>query len=267
MIVHLHGGGIRTLIFDRFNLLYILNKFFLKRLGGVVVLGESLVSIFAGMVKNDKMHIVPNFAEEHLYVDEKDIVKKFKNVKSLNIVFLSNLIEGKGHYELVDAFKQLGSDLKDKIRIDFAGGFESKSEKERFLDKISGIRQLCYRGIVLGGEKKRLLSNAHIFCFPTYYRYEGQPIAILESYASGCAVITTNHGGICDIFKDGINGFEVQKKSAKSIKEKIEQIMRDPGKLLTIAVTNHRIACSKYKVITYCESLIALINAVKKVNP
>ncbi len=32
MIIHLHGGGIRKLIFDRYRILYHLNKFFLKRM-------------------------------------------------------------------------------------------------------------------------------------------------------------------------------------------------------------------------------------------
>ncbi|MGB9442171.1 MAG: hypothetical protein WCB15_29810, partial [Desulfobacterales bacterium] len=33
MIIHLHGGGIRRLIFDRYRIFNHLNKFFLKRIG------------------------------------------------------------------------------------------------------------------------------------------------------------------------------------------------------------------------------------------
>ena len=64
-----------------------------------------------------------------------------------------------------------------------------------------------------GTQKKDLYSNAHIFCLPTYYPWEGQPFCILEAYAAGCVVITTNHSGISQVFKDGINGIEVEKKS------------------------------------------------------
>ena len=71
-----------------------------------------------------------------------------------------------------------------------------------------------------GEKKRRLFAEAHVFCLPTYYSYyEGQPISILEAYASGCVVITTDHGGICDIFKDKINGFRVEKRSCLSIKK------------------------------------------------
>ena len=105
MIIHLHGGGIKRLVFDRYPILYFLNHFFLKRLGGIIVLGESLVPIFQGMTAQTKIHVVPNFAEEYLFLNKEEIGKKFKKTSPLRILFLSNLIPGKGHEELVDAYK------------------------------------------------------------------------------------------------------------------------------------------------------------------
>jgi glycosyltransferase involved in cell wall biosynthesis len=66
------------------------------------------------------------------------------------------------------------------------------------LNAYHGDSSACI--IVDGPGKKNLFSEAHIFCLPTYYPYEGQPIAILEAFASGCVVITTNHSGISDFF-------------------------------------------------------------------
>jgi glycosyltransferase involved in cell wall biosynthesis len=262
MVIHLHGGGIRKLIFDRYRIIYYLNKFFLKRIGGVVVLGKSLKSIFESMVPQDKIYVVPNFAEDHLLLEKKKIKKKFLDINPLRILFLSNLISGKGYEELVDAYVTLKHELKKTIRIDFAGGFESENDKKKFLDKIRDTIEIYYHGIVFGEKKKELFSNSHLFCLPTYYSYEGQPISILEAYASGCVVITTDHGGISDIFKNGINGFKVRKKSAISIMREIEQILKKPEQLLPMALSNREIVYNKYRTSTYCSSLLKIFENI-----
>ena len=266
MIIHLHGGGIRKLIFDRYRIFYHLNKFFLKRIGGAVVLGKSLKSIFESMVPQDKIYVVPNFAEDYLLLDKKKIKKKFLKINPLRILFLSNLIPGKGYEELIDAYVTLKDDLKKNIRIDFAGGFESENDKKKFLDNIKDTVSLHYHGIVSDGKKKDLFSNSHLFCLPTYYYYEGQPISILEAYASGSVVITTDHGGISDIFKNGVNGFEVRKKSVASIKRKIEQILKKPEQLLPIALSNREIVYDKYRTSTYCSSLRKIFENIAELN-
>jgi len=266
MVIHLHGGGIRKLIFNKYWIIYYLNKFFLKRIGGVVVLGKSLKSIFESMVPQDRIYVVPNFAEDYLLLEKKKIEKKFLDINPLRILFLSNLIPGKGYEELVDAYVTLKHDLKKSVRIDFAGGFESENDQKRFLDQIKDNVKIHYHGIVFGEKKKELFSNSHLFCLPTYYSYEGQPISILEAYASGCVVVTTDHGGISDIFKNGVNGFEVRKKSAVSIKRKIEQILKKPEQLLPMALTNREIVQGKYRTSTYCSSLHKIFVDVAKLS-
>ena len=264
MIIHLHGGGIRRLIFDRYRIFNNLNKFFLKRIGGAVVLGKSLKSIFESMVPQNKVYVVPNFAEDYLLLDKKKIKKKFFKINPLKILFLSNLIPGKGHEELIDVFTTLTDDLKKNIRIDFAGGFESEDQKKKLLYKLKDTAEIHYHGIVSDGIKKELFSNSHLFCLPTYYSYEGQPISILEAYASGCVVITTDHGGISDIFKNGVNGFQVRKKSTVSIKRKIERILKKPEQLLPIALSNREIVNNKYRTSTYCSSLLKIFEEISE---
>jgi len=267
MIIHLHGGGIRKLIFEKYRILGALNKFFISRLGGVIVLGKSLAPIFKGMISEDKIHIVPNFAEGYLFLSEDKIIEKFKSIAPLRILFLSNLIPGKGHEELFEAYKSLSRDLQKLIKIDFAGDFESESQRRNFLNKIKDFEAIEYHGVVYGEEKKKLFAKAHIFCLPTYYSYyEGQPISILEAYASGCVVITTNHGGICDIFEDGENGFYVEKRSSNSIKITLEKILEKKEILLEIALRNRRLAEEKYTRSNYIASLTRILQAFNNVR-
>lgn len=262
MVIHLHGGGLKKWIFDRFKMLYYVNKYFLKRVGGIVVLGKSLVHIFQDIIPSEKIYIVPNFAEDHLFLTKNEIEKKYEDKGILRVLFLSNLLPGKGHEELLEGYKALNENLQKKIQIDFAGEFESENQKDAFLKKIDGITNIHYHGVVTGEHKKELFSRAHIFCLPTYYYYEGQPISILEAYATGCAVITTDHGGISDIFEDKVNGFLVQKQSYLSIKEVIENIIEHPEKLREIGLYNRMVAEKIYNKERYCSDLVKIIETI-----
>jgi len=262
MVVHLNGGaGMREIMLKKHPLRG-LNEFFLRRIGAVVVLGDRLVPIYANAVARERIHIVPNCAEDHLFSDLASINRKFRDVTPLRFLFLSNLIPGKGHEELVDAFHGLDDRVRESIVIDIAGDFQSEREKRDFLQKVAGVSQIRYHGTVRGSRRKELFHNAHVFCLPTYYPYEGQPLSILEAYASGCAVITTDHSGIRDVFAHEANGFEVAKRSSTDLAAAIRRAIGSPGTLHAIAATNFRTAELKYRTSTYNANMLRVIESV-----
>lgn len=179
------------------------------------------------------------------------------------MLFLSNLLFGKGHWEIVEGFSQLPPVERDKIRIDFAGRIDSVDEHERFLSAIESYPQLRYNGVVHGEEKKALLANAHTFLLPTYYPYEGQPICILEAYASGCAVITTDHSGIFDTFSDGVNGIAVEKMSSISLRDAFSKIALDPQAIKPAALNNMEKAKREFTKQRYIDDLLTIFRDAK----
>lgn len=265
MIVHMLGGAGMKKILEKGNFQNKLNCYFINRLGGVIVESKLNFDVFSRVVSSEKIHIVPNFAEDFLFVSTEEIEKKFQNTNPLQILYLSNLIPGKGYLELLEAFIGLSAELKQKVKIVFVGGFESMENETDFLNKIALYQQLSYYGtFVNGDEKRQLYCNSHIFCLPTYYPFEGQPISILEAYATGCFVITTNHSGIPYVFTDNINGFEVEKQSAHSIGLAIEKAFLHQDKLLPTAILNRDIALEKYRTSIYQNSLVKIINNLNK---
>jgi len=263
MVIHLHGGaGMKRIMAPNRRVLRRLNALFLRRLGGVIVLGRTHAEIFRGVVPGGRLHIVPNFAEDYLFASVERIDAKFAKTSPLKLLFLSNLIPGKGHDELVDAFFALDEQTRASMEVDFAGGFETEGQKDRFLGRIAGVSNIRYHGIVTGERKRVLFDQAHLFCLPTYYPYEGQPISILEAYASGCAVITTDHSGIRDVFRDEVNGFQVKERSATDLRRAIERAAAEPERLRGIATANLRTATVSYRTAGYRTALIAIIAAV-----
>lgn len=263
VVIHLHGGaGMRGILHGRRGVLRRLNEYFLPRLGGVVVLGERLVDIYSHIVRADRIHIVPNFADDRWFAAPNNIDRKFRNVKCLRILFLSNLLPGKGHEELVEALGSLDAMTRSRIAVDFAGGFESDEDERAFRRRIAGLPEARYHGSVHGDAKARLLEGAHVFCLPTYYPYEGQPISILEAYAAGCAVVTTDHSGIFDTFSPTVNGLEVEKRSAASLAEALRRAVDAPEDLAEMARRNLVQATHNYRASHYTKRMLSLIHFV-----
>jgi glycosyltransferase involved in cell wall biosynthesis len=266
MVIHLHGGaGMRVIMSGRHSWLRDINAFFLQRLGAVIVLGDRLKSIYDGVVPPSRLHAVPNFAKDEFFVSPSDIDNKFAHVKPLRLLFLSNLLPGKGHQELLTALGQLSSDECAHLHVDFAGGFESPEDEALFRQQVQANKnvQITVHGIVHGELKRDLLRSAHLFCLPTYYPYEGQPISILEAYASGCSVMTTDHSGIFDTFTPGVNGIEVKPRSPESIAQALQHALTHSQELFEQAKTNHQHALSRYRPAIHVEAIKKIIYAIQ----
>lgn len=256
--LHLHGGaGMRNLLADRKSWIGRLNSYFLRRVAGVIVLGARLAPIFDGYVRQDLVRAVKNFAADELFISEGAMAEKWADTQVLRVLFLSNLLPGKGHEELLRAIRSMPPALANRFSFDFAGGFESAADQERFLAGIKDLPCVRYHGVVQGEAKQALLRKAHVFCLPTFYPYEGQPISILEAYASGCVVLTTDHSGIFDVFAPGENGWEVLPHSPDSIVAALETLAGDHGGAACVARRNRAEADLKYRRRAHLNDLYA----------
>lgn len=262
--IHLHGGSIKRLLWDKSKLIYLVNKFFIKRLAGVFISGESHRHIFEEILPPNKIHIVPNFASDNLSLTSDLIKNKFKRSEPLRILFVSGMKKLKGYEELFNAYIKLSDYDRQKVIIDFAGNFETDELRKKFEIKITPYINIKYHGSINDIEKQGLFANAHVFCLPTMF-FEGQPVSILEAYASGCIVLTTGQMGILDIFATGVNGYEIdQKDLSGSISNLLIKILGNTVKEnLSIAITNSNLAKTQYKVETYINTLKSKMGLVK----
>lgn len=250
--LHLHGGaGMRRLLSKEHPFLKILNQKLLRDLAGVIVLGKRLSTIYDGIIDASKVHIVKNFAPDDTYVSISRIKEKHAKIidqnQPINVLYLSNLLGGKGYMELLTAIESLPAEVATKFHFDFAGGFESAEYGTKFIKRLNSLKNAVYHGVVHGEKKVRLLEQCHIFTLPTYYAYEGQPISILEAYAAGCAVITTNHSGIFDIFTPGLNGWEVIPQDSASLTNVLLDISKRRDEIATVGHNNCELARATYR--------------------
>ena len=104
-----------------------------------------------------------------------------------------------------------------------------------------------------------LLKWGNIFVLPTFYIMEGQPISILEAMATKNLVVTTNHAGIPDIFKDKVNGYLVKKNSIKSIQDILTYIATNKSEIEKIATYNKEYFLDNFTVNAFKKNLIKII--------
>jgi glycosyltransferase involved in cell wall biosynthesis len=239
VVVHILGGSRLRSIVSGNGWLARLNKGVMKRADAAIVEGPVNSGIFSNSLRPDQIFVVENSAEDYLFSNKQEIESKYNDLTTLSILYLSNLLTGKGYLELTQAAIALQSEMANRVVFRFVGGFESKDAEDQFHALVNGYPNIEYLGSFIDGEeKKKLYLNSHIFCLPTYYPYEGQPISILEAYATGCVVITTAHSGIPFVFSDSTNGFLVEPKSTSSIVDAIRRAASDPKLLVEIAQRN-----------------------------
>ncbi len=252
--IHMLGGtGMRQIISSK-SWQGRLNKFFIKKLGGVIVEGNVNKNAFGNVIDKAKIHIIPNFSETYIFSNNEIISEKYadQNMTEISILYLSNLLPGKGYMELAKAFLALEEEDQNKLKLSFVGSFESENDEVYFLNMIKDNLRLTYLGKFIDhNAKKKLYDKTHVFCLPTYYPYEGLPIAILEAYAAGCAIITTAHSGIPDVFSDGVNGFAVEKGSVESLKNCLKNLNSNKERLIQFAFTNRDQALKNHRIETF----------------
>lgn len=257
VIIHIHGNYLRT----EYGLLPEFKKrlfsHILKRANKGIVLSEKLKQNLTSFLPNHKIYILHNYVEDYLMHDIKEnVMNKFND--ELRIVYLSNLMTEKGIFDLLKALEIL-QENKIKFNAQLAGNIDS-SIKDEILLKVSNLENCSYEGVVNGERKKRLLLEANVFVFPTYYKMEGQPISLLEAMATGNIILTTNHAGISDVFSIK-NGFYIEKNAPKDIANKLKMVSNNLAKFESLMIDNHNYIKGSFNERIFLQSLINIFKA------
>jgi glycosyltransferase involved in cell wall biosynthesis len=217
-IIHVHGNHLGNEYKELKGFKNKIFKHYISKAAGGIVLSASLKDNFEGLLPADKVFVVENFAQDNL--TEEAVIDK--PVDMVRLLYLSNLMKEKGILDFLIALSKLKADGLI-FKADIAGKIEDESTNE-IRQRLEELKDcVTYHGIVHGQAKIDLLKNSNVFILPTYYKMEGQPIALIEAMATGNILLTTKHAGIPDIVS-AENGFFVEKQNSESICKTILQI-------------------------------------------
>jgi len=254
IIVHIHGNYVAK----QYEKLEGLQKRMFRKILSYsdkgIVLSKTLHDNLSPFIAKENIFALPNFYKKHL--TEQPIEKSFSELK---ICFLSNLMNEKGIFFLLEALEQLNA-KGISFKATIAGHIE-QSQGNTLLNKMSQIEGLTYKGLVRGDEKSQMLQEANVFVLPTFYRMEGLPISIIEAMATGNVIITTDHGAIPDLVTEGENGFLIKKKSVDAIVEKLLFLRKNLSKAKEISNNNILKAKSNFTSEKFSEKLLNILDA------
>ena len=211
----------------------------------MIVLGESLRSMFDFLpALRPRLRVVQNGLPGALPATARP--KELPDAMStpIRLLYLSNLIESKGYFDLLEAVRLLYIRKSCDVQVDFCGEFVANPSDDRRVRSADHGRALFeafirehglngivhYRGVVTGARKEELLAAAHFLVLPTRYDNEGQPISIVEAMAHGCVVVATSHRAIPEMIEHGTNGWLVPFDSPEKIAEGIFLLAQDPDR-------------------------------------
>jgi len=252
VVFHFHNKGISKGQDNWFNnLLY---RILLKN-SEVILLSKNLYYDIEKYVDSERVRYCANG------IPEREMSKSTPKAlnKKVQLLFLSNLIESKGVYILLEACKILKvKQLPFQCTFVGSEGDITSKDFEIKIEELNVVDQVQYMGRRYGLEKERFYSESDIFVFPTYN--DCFPLVLLEAMQFSLPVVSTFEGGISDIVENGETGFLVQPKDAESLADKLELLILNRQLRLRMGETGRKRYSEKFTIEVFEQSFSKIVN-------
>jgi len=194
----------------------------------IVVLTDEWSRKLSHICNSEKITILPN--TRPINISNEGVGKALVS-KPRTLLFMGELCERKGVYDIINGMKQLETE-KAQIEVLLCGQGE-QNEIETYIKKLNLEGTIKLLGWVSGQKKEELLQKAYLFLLPSFI--EGLPISILEAMASATPIIATDVGGIPELIKDGYNGYLIPVKSPEQLAIRTDQLLNDENLWMKMA--------------------------------
>lgn len=199
------GGWILSLLNDNKN-----KKIFelLKKFKGVYLQNKNTVNAFKN-VGFQNVYYISSFSSKIPLTDDemKTRANYYLNQKEFKFCFFARVERTKGVLLACQAMIKIKKERPNlPIILDIFGEIKDKTlEVELFkICKENGF--ISYKGILNDQNAIRTLSTYYCMLFPTFYKGEGTPHTIIESYMAGLPVIASNWAYNKEVIKDAQTG-------------------------------------------------------------
>lgn len=221
-----------------------------------IVLGQIFKSklIGLGVERNANFFIETTVVPD--LEDNKLLKKKLKF--PIKFLFMSRIEIEKGIYIAIDTFNALSKKVECEF---FIAGIGPELEKAKAYVKSNNIKGVTFTGFLSGNLKSNILSESHIFLFPTYYG-EGLPTAILEAMLYGMPIISRYNAAIPEIVENGVNGFLTDSLDYNVFTSLSDELIKTPSSYSKISKRNQEIAREKFVASKVRERILRIYKTI-----
>lgn len=191
LVLHWHAVGLGTWLETQANAI--------ERTLSHLLLGRARLAITqARVVQADAERLapqhcvaVPNGVSDPVRTGEFSPRAAFGH--PVEVLFVGLGCREKGLFDALEGVLLANRETPGAFRFTAVGPFASAELEGEFRARLAAapVGTARHTGFVPEAERDRLLRDADIFCFPSYYEHEGQPAVLLEALAHDVPLITT----------------------------------------------------------------------------
>jgi glycosyltransferase involved in cell wall biosynthesis len=253
LLFHIHGKGISEEVTNSFK-----RKIYQLTYSNVSVITLSKTLDYdVEPIYHGKIYNVPNGIEikKHEF--------KTSSEAQINVLYLSNLVKTKGVLDLIKAVE-----IMPKIDVDYTVNIVGNSadltveELQLIVQEKNLSSKIKVLGPKYGDEKWQALTDADIFVFPSYFKNECFPLALLEAMQSGCAIISTNNGAIKEIIENC--GIIISQNAPGELSNALNQFLTDPIKVESLKTKAKKEFNENYRIEIFEKKLTEVLFQVLK---
>lgn len=221
IVVTVHGLNYKTPKWKGFGAKYIRfgEKIVAKYADKIITLSKEQQNYFKRKYDRDTVY-VPNGTVVQEARPANIINKKWGLKKDQYILFLSRIVPGKGLEILIDAYKQIKTDLP----LIVAGDSNFVDDFQKMIhEKAADDKRIQFIGFVEGETLEELYSNTKLFVFPS--EAEGMPMCLLEALSYNAPCLVSNIPENVEVGKEYVQTFEV--KNVDDLRNKLDKCLSD----------------------------------------
>lgn len=147
-----------------------------------------------------------------------DRIRSDKERDYFKIIFVGRLHPQKGVNYLIEAVEYVKHAL-EKTQFLLIGNGIQESQLRQMVKTKNLESMIQFKGEITGNDLIREYKSSHLFVLPSVF--EGQPLTVLEAWASKLPILVTDCGANKEIVADGENGWLVPAMDYVALGEKI----------------------------------------------
>jgi glycosyltransferase involved in cell wall biosynthesis len=236
LVVGVHGSDV--FVAERYGFLQPAVRFILRTACHVVACSSDLARRVARLgIPQERVTVVPYGVDVQRYGPDRQSTRTLPSRLPIpdgrNVVMvMGRLVHKKGFSFFLRAVPQVLTQCPDTAFI-VAGGGDLRPELEELAESLDVRQYVRFTGHIPWDQTPGYLATADVFVVPSILdeagNLDGLPNVLLESMASGCAIVASSVAGIPDVISDGENGLLVPQRDERALAEAISILLDDPS--------------------------------------
>jgi glycosyltransferase involved in cell wall biosynthesis len=235
LVISVHGSDV--FVAERHRLFRPVTHLIVRTACHVIACSGDLASrvVVLGM-PHERVTVIPYGVDVERYKPDPQLARTLRASLPVpdgqNVVMaMGRLVHKKGFSYLLRAAQPVLAQCPNTTFV-LAGEGDLRAELEQLAQSLDVRQHVLFVGHIPWDQTPGYLAMADVLAVPSVIdeagNVDGLPNVLLESMASGCAIVASNVAGIPEVIQDGENGLLVPQRDERALGKAICRLLQDP---------------------------------------